>query len=234
MRLADAFARFGRGSLTFVGDGPLRGALEGRERVRVVGKIAHDRVPGWLSAADVVCGPAHIEPFGQALLEAMACARTVVATRIGGPPEFVTDGAGILVDPLDTGEMARALETAAAMPSPNSAAREAASRTTSGSRWAGWRRSSSGRFETGQPDLDERPHCVPEPVLAGKCERLLVARAHLVVRDALLQAVVAGQEQVVDLCASLRLVHRREATIPRSCCRSSPSSTCCSRSRWSA
>ena len=107
VRLADAFARFGSGSLTFVGDGPLRSALEGRAGVRVVGRVAHDEVPGWLSAADVVCGPALIEPFGQALLEGMACGRSVVATRVGGPPEFVTDDAGVLVDPLDTDDLAR-------------------------------------------------------------------------------------------------------------------------------
>jgi glycosyltransferase involved in cell wall biosynthesis len=126
VRLADAFALHGRGSLTFVGDGPLRAQLEGRDGVRVVGRVAHDEVPGWLSAADVVCGPALVEPFGQAILEAMACERTVVATRIGGPPEFVTDDAGVLVDPLDTDEIARALETAARFPSPNAAARAAA------------------------------------------------------------------------------------------------------------
>jgi glycosyltransferase involved in cell wall biosynthesis len=126
VRLADAFASLGRGSLTFVGDGPLRGALEGRAAVRVVGRVPHDDVPGWLSAADVVCGPALIEPFGQALLEGMACAKSVVATRVGGPPEFVPDDAGVLVDPLDTDELARALETAAALPSPNDAARAAA------------------------------------------------------------------------------------------------------------
>ncbi len=126
VRLADAFATLGRGSLTFVGDGPLRGALEGRAAVRVVGRVAHDDVPGWLSAADVVCGPALIEPFGQALLEGMACGRSVVATRVGGPPEFVPDGAGVLVDPLDAAELARALEAAAALPSPNEAARRAA------------------------------------------------------------------------------------------------------------
>jgi len=126
IRLADAFASLGRGSLTFVGDGPLRGALEGRAGVRVVGRVPHDDVPAWLSAADVVCGPALIEPFGQALLEGMACSRSVVATRVGGPPEFVPDDAGVLVDPLDTGELARALETAAALPSPNDAARRAA------------------------------------------------------------------------------------------------------------
>jgi len=126
VRLADAFARLGRGSLTFVGDGPLRGELEGRERVRVVGRVPHDDVPGWLRAADVVCAPALIEPFGQAILEAMACGRTVVATRVGGPPEFVPPEAGVLVDPLDVDGLAAALETAAAMPSPNEAARAAA------------------------------------------------------------------------------------------------------------
>jgi glycosyltransferase involved in cell wall biosynthesis len=126
VRLADAFAQLGRGSLTFVGDGPLRGALEGRERVRVVGRVPHKDVPAWLSAADVVCGPALVEPFGQALLEAMACGRSVVATRVGGPPEFVPDDAGVLVDPLDVDGLARALETAAGLPSPNTAARRAA------------------------------------------------------------------------------------------------------------
>ena len=126
VRLADAFGTLGRGSLTFVGDGPLRRELEGRTGVRVVGRVGHDDVPAWLSAADVVCGPALIEPFGQALLEGMACGRSVVATLVGGPPEFVPDDAGVLVDPLDTAGLARALETAAGLPSPNEAARRAA------------------------------------------------------------------------------------------------------------
>jgi len=126
VRLADAFAAVGRGSLTFVGDGPLRPELAARAGVRVTGRVPHDEVPSWLSAADVVCGPALIEPFGQALLEAMACGRSVVATRVGGPPEFVPPDAGVLVDPLDVGELARALEIAASLPSPNPAARAAA------------------------------------------------------------------------------------------------------------
>ena len=126
VRLADAFATLGRGSLTFVGDGPLRGALEGRERVRIVGRVPHEDVPGWLAAADVVCGPALVEPFGQALLEALACGKPVVATRIGGPPEFVPPEAGVLVDPLDSAELERALVTAASLPAPSEAARAAA------------------------------------------------------------------------------------------------------------
>jgi glycosyltransferase involved in cell wall biosynthesis len=126
VRLADAFTRLGRGSLTFVGDGPLRPALERRDRVRITGRIPHDEVPRWLSAADVVCGPALIEPFGQGILEGMACGCSVVATRVGGPPEFVTPDSGVLVDPLDVDELLRALETAATLPAPNEAARQAA------------------------------------------------------------------------------------------------------------
>src|SRR6266536_1794854 len=74
VRLADAFGRLGEGSLTFVGDGPLRPRLAGRERVHVVGRVAHDDVPGWIASADVVCQPSLIEPLGQASLESMACA----------------------------------------------------------------------------------------------------------------------------------------------------------------
>jgi glycosyltransferase involved in cell wall biosynthesis len=66
-----------------------------------------------------------VEPLGQALLEAMACGRSVVATRVGGPPEFVPPEAGVLVDPLDVDVLARALDQAAALPCPNHAAREA-------------------------------------------------------------------------------------------------------------
>jgi glycosyltransferase involved in cell wall biosynthesis len=126
VRLAEAFARLGGGSLTFVGDGPLRGQLEGRERVRVVGRVPHDEIPSWLAAADVVCQPSLIEPLGQSLLEAMACGRSVVATRIGGPPEFVPPEAGVLVDPTDLDALERGLRMAAELPRPNEVARAAA------------------------------------------------------------------------------------------------------------
>ena len=56
-------------TLTFVGDGPLRGALEGRAGVRLLGRVPHDEVPGLLADAHVLCQPSLIEPLGQALLE---------------------------------------------------------------------------------------------------------------------------------------------------------------------
>jgi glycosyltransferase involved in cell wall biosynthesis len=126
VRLADAFASLERGRLAFVGDGPLRGALEGRANVTMTGRLPQGDVPQWVAACDVLCQPSLIEPFGQATLEAMAMERTVVATTVGGPPEFVTPDAGVLIDPENSDAMAAALERAAAMPSPNPAAREAA------------------------------------------------------------------------------------------------------------
>ena len=126
LRLASAFSRLGEGSLAFVGEGPLRGALEGRRGVHLSGAVAHDFVPLWLQAADVVCQPSLVEPFGLSTLEAMACGRSVVATRVGGPPEFVSPEAGVLVEPGDEDALVDALETAARLPRPNAAAREAA------------------------------------------------------------------------------------------------------------
>ena len=52
--------------------------------------------------------------------------RSVVATRIGGPPEFVPPDAGVLVDPADEDALVAALRGAAALPCPNPAARAAA------------------------------------------------------------------------------------------------------------
>jgi glycosyltransferase involved in cell wall biosynthesis len=125
VRLADAFERVD-GTLTFAGDGPLRSRLERRERVRLLGRVAHDEVPSLLADAHVLCQPSVLEPLGQSLLEGMAVGRPVVATRIGGPPEFVPPEAGVLVDPLDIDGIARAMRAAAALPVPNDAARAAA------------------------------------------------------------------------------------------------------------
>jgi hypothetical protein len=126
LRLARAFEERGEGSLAFVGDGPLRGALAGRDRIHLIGRIPHDAVPTWIAAADVVCQPSLVEPFGLATLEAMASARSVVATVVGGPPEFVTEASGLLVDPTDDDALVGALSTAAELPRPNPAGREAA------------------------------------------------------------------------------------------------------------
>jgi glycosyltransferase involved in cell wall biosynthesis len=126
VRLADAFGRLEGGSLAFVGDGPYRPRLIGRKHVRVVGRVPYERVPDWIAAADVVCQPSLVEPFGQAVLEALATERPVVATRFGGPAELVTAETGVLVDPGTVESIQAGLERAATLPRPNPAARKVA------------------------------------------------------------------------------------------------------------
>ena len=111
---------------TSLSDGPLRAQLDGRDRVELIGRVPHDEIPEHLARASVLCQPSLLEPLGQSLLEGMATGRPVVATRIGGPPEFVPPEAGALIDPLDLDSITDGLRRAAALPVPNPAARAAA------------------------------------------------------------------------------------------------------------
>ena len=123
VRLADAFAELDGGRLVFAGDGELRAKLEDRDGVVLLGRVSHARVADLIAASDIVCQPSLIEPFGQAVLEALACERPVVATRIGGPAELLTPETGVLVDPGSVDSIAAGLRAAADLPRPNPAAR---------------------------------------------------------------------------------------------------------------
>ncbi|MBN1678549.1 MAG: glycosyltransferase family 4 protein [Candidatus Thermoplasmatota archaeon] len=62
------------------------------------------------SNCDVVVLPSRNEGWGLSLMEAMACGRPVVATRVGGIPELVRDGVdGLLVDPDDLQQLSLAV-----------------------------------------------------------------------------------------------------------------------------
>lgn len=63
-----------------------------------------------MADCDVMVLPSLLEGFGMVLLEAMAMAKPVVASRVGGIPEAVEDGVtGVLVPPGNSGELAGAL-----------------------------------------------------------------------------------------------------------------------------
>src|SRR5207249_8929404 len=86
-----------------VGDGELRSELEARARRLGLESRVHftgwrDDIPDVLALSDVFVCPSENEGFGRVLIEAMAMAKAVVATAVGGIPEIVLDGAtGILV-----------------------------------------------------------------------------------------------------------------------------------------
>ncbi len=103
--------------LVLVGDGPARGTLEGRATtgVRFVGR--QQSVTAWLHAADVVVQPSRYEGLSMSVLEAMASARSVVASDVEGMAEALGDDAGAIVAVEDASALARAVSRRLADPS---------------------------------------------------------------------------------------------------------------------
>jgi glycosyltransferase involved in cell wall biosynthesis len=80
------------------------------EVVTFVGTLDAEEVPDFLAAVDVSVNSSDFEGTPAALIEAMAAARPVVATRVGGTPALIDDGVhGYLVPPRDPGALADAV-----------------------------------------------------------------------------------------------------------------------------
>ncbi|HTA90737.1 MAG TPA: glycosyltransferase family 4 protein [Polyangiaceae bacterium] len=100
--------------LVLVGDGAELEACKklGRElsdAISFVGAERHERIPTWLAACDALALPSWNEGMPNVVLEALASGRRVVATRVGGIPEVVTDELGVLVPVRDLGALELAL-----------------------------------------------------------------------------------------------------------------------------
>lgn len=99
-------------NLVVAGDGPLRGQVPGAQ-----GFVPHDDLQDLYARAAVVVCPSRREGFGVACLEAMAHARPVVATAVGGLLDLVVDGeTGIVVPPRDPVALRSALQRLLADP----------------------------------------------------------------------------------------------------------------------
>lgn len=93
--------------LRIVGNGPdklylmkLTEALQLKDKVIFEGLVPHMEMPKYYQRCDVFCFPTLGEPFGKAIIEAMACAKPVIASSIGGPAEIIqNEKTGLLVPP---------------------------------------------------------------------------------------------------------------------------------------
>jgi glycosyltransferase involved in cell wall biosynthesis len=82
------------------------------DRVHFHGRVERDRVPALIEDSDVVVCTPWYEPFGIVPLEAMACARPVVGSAVGGLLDTVVPGrTGELVPPRAPGMLAQALRS---------------------------------------------------------------------------------------------------------------------------
>jgi glycosyltransferase involved in cell wall biosynthesis len=108
-------ARGHRPTTVLVGDGPDRARLQGR--VRELGLQDSVHLPGYvnepervLEETDLMVLPSHTEGLPNAALEALAMEVPVLATRVGGTPEVVSDGrTGRLIEPRSPGDLADAI-----------------------------------------------------------------------------------------------------------------------------
>jgi len=80
--------------LVIAGDGEEKEALKARaykwgEKVQFVGSVPHEKLPAYLHASDVFVRPSLSEGMGNSFIEAMAAGVPVVATEVGGIPDFL-------------------------------------------------------------------------------------------------------------------------------------------------
>lgn len=100
------------------GDGPEQERLQSlaaqlgvQERIVFLGDVGSDQIPALMQHCEFFVLPSRSEPFGIVLLEAMTFGKAVVATNVGGIPEFVKHGInGLLTGPEDSATLAHHIE----------------------------------------------------------------------------------------------------------------------------
>lgn len=101
-----------------IGSGELEGDLKARvsdaklvDRVIFLGFMPHAQMARYVRAADVFIRPSLSEGLGNSFLEAMAADVPVIATPVGGIPDFLTDGeTGFFCEPNDPESIAQKVE----------------------------------------------------------------------------------------------------------------------------
>ncbi|WP_209309475.1 glycosyltransferase family 4 protein [Haloarcula amylovorans] len=112
-RLLEAFRELDMDDSLLVFTGPINAdigdELASDPRVRHLGTIPRQQLPGLYQLSTVLVYPSLYEGFGLPVLEAMASGTPVISSNVSSLPEVVGD-AGILVEPYDTEQLTGAIE----------------------------------------------------------------------------------------------------------------------------
>lgn len=133
--VVEALASVPHATLLIAGEGPERAALEAlaarlgiADRVRLLGSVAHDDLPGLLAAADVMALASSSEGLANAWVEALACGTPIVVTEAGSAPDVVTSAAAGRIVARAPDAFATAIAELLATPPDQDAVAEAAAR----------------------------------------------------------------------------------------------------------
>ncbi|WP_195269673.1 glycosyltransferase family 4 protein [Eubacterium sp. 1001713B170207_170306_E7] len=80
----------------------------GFERVAVTGELSHEAAMDRVNRAGIFVLPSHTEGFPNAVLEAMALGKPIVASRVGAVPDML-EGCGVLVESQNAQMLSQAL-----------------------------------------------------------------------------------------------------------------------------
>ena len=102
--------------LIIVGDGKRRAYIESRveklgigKQVKMLGKVDREKICRSLSMADCFVLTSNSETFGLAYIEAIASGLPVIATKCGGPEDFVTEENGLLISRNNMDELVESM-----------------------------------------------------------------------------------------------------------------------------
>ena len=115
--LAELLARGEHVRLTLIGGGEEETALKSQARelgienaVRFTGALPRERIAQIYADADAFVLASRGETFGVVYIEAMSAGLPVIATRCGGPEDFVDENNGILIEPEDIPALTNAMK----------------------------------------------------------------------------------------------------------------------------
>ncbi|TQV88889.1 glycosyltransferase [Aliikangiella coralliicola] len=104
--------------LLVVGDGRLKTQVEAQikelsisDKVQLVGRVSHEMIPVYMSAANLLCLPSLREGCPNVVIESLTCGTPVVASKVGAVPDMITNEThGKMVEPANSQALAEAID----------------------------------------------------------------------------------------------------------------------------